>query len=165
MELSEIQQGAVREWVSEGAGLSEIQRRLESEFGMNLTFMDVRFLVIDLGLEIRDRKASTSPKMPPAEPQQDGNGPEEAEDMVFQEEPPVDGAGLAGVSIELDRITQPGAVVSGTVTFSDGVTASWMLDQLGRLALQSAQQGYTPSEQDVQAFQVEIQKALARHGF
>jgi hypothetical protein len=69
------------------------------------------------------------------------------------------------VSIKVDQVTRAGALVSGSVTFSDGNAATWYLDQLGRLGLAPKQQGYKPSPTDLQAFQMELQNELARMGF
>jgi hypothetical protein len=44
------------------------------------------------------------------------------------------------------------------VTFSDGETAEWMLDQTGRLGLNPTKPGYRPSEADVMSFQRELQR-------
>ena len=59
---------------------------------------------------------------------------------------------------------KPGAIVSGTVKFSDGVNSNWSVDQLGRLALNPSQEGYQPSAEDLQIFQKELQSALQKHG-
>jgi len=67
--------------------------------------------------------------------------------------------------VDLDRIVRPGFMVSGSVTFSDGVSGKWALDQMGRLMLETPQKGYQPSPADVQAFQRELQAQLARQGF
>ena len=75
-----------------------------------------------------------------------------------------DSGGTGGVAVTLDRIVKPGSVVSGTVRFSDGVSASWMLDQLGRLALDAGKPNYRPSPEDVQAFQVELRNLLQSRG-
>ena len=48
------------------------------------------------------------------------------------------------VSVTVDQITKPGAIVSGKVTFSDGQNAEWYLDQAGRLGVVPKQQGYKP---------------------
>jgi hypothetical protein len=56
-------------------------------------------------------------------------------------------------------------VVSGSVVFSDGVKATWALDQLGRLALDPGQSGYQPSAEDVDAFQQELSTQLQKQGF
>ena len=69
---------------------------------------------------------------------------------------------LGGVK---NQLAQAGALVSGSVTFSDGKSAVWHLDQFGRLALAPKQHGYKPSPADVQAFQRELQNELAKIGF
>ena len=70
-----------------------------------------------------------------------------------------------GLSLDVDAITKPGAVVSGTVVFSDGIKASWFLDQSGRLGLDAGDPGYKPSEDDLQVFQEQLRGALEKRGF
>jgi hypothetical protein len=66
----------------------------------------------------------------------------------------------------MDRVMQAGALASGTLTFSDGVSAKWMLDQVGRLGLSSVSTpGYQPSPEDIQAFQLELQNKIAARGY
>ena len=74
-------------------------------------------------------------------------------------------AGPGGVKVEIDRLVRPGAVVSGSVTFSDGTTGKWALDQYGRLMLDTGKKGYQPPASDVQVFQQELSTQLQRHGF
>ncbi len=74
-------------------------------------------------------------------------------------------AGAGKVKVKVDQIARPGAVASGSVTFSDGNTASWYLDQFGRLGLAPQKQGYKPPATDLQEFQVELQNELAKMGF
>ena len=71
----------------------------------------------------------------------------------------------SNVSVALDRLYQPGAVVSGQVTFSDGEQADWALDQTGRLSLKAATEGYQPVESDIQAFQQRLSALLQKQGF
>ena len=54
MNLDEAQRQKVAAWIADGAKLSEIQTRLMSEFGLKLTYMEVRFLVDDLKLTPKD---------------------------------------------------------------------------------------------------------------
>ncbi len=70
-----------------------------------------------------------------------------------------------GVSVSVDSLARPGALVSGRVTFSDGNTAEWYLDQSGRLGVMPAQQGYRPSPTDLHEFQMELQNELQKLGF
>ena len=60
---------------------------------------------------------------------------------------------------------RPGALLSGSVCFSDGVTAVWMLDQAGRLAIEPSQPDYHPSEADNAEFVKALQAEIAKKGF
>jgi hypothetical protein len=55
--------------------------------------------------------------------------------------------------------------VSGKVTFSDGNSAAWHLDQMGRLGLSPQQAGYRPPAADLQQFQAALEQELAKMGF
>ena len=69
------------------------------------------------------------------------------------------------MSLTADTIARPGTVVSGTVTFSDGKTATWYLDQTGRLGVVPVEEGYRPPSADVQEFQLLLDQQLQRMGF
>ena len=146
MNLTDTQREQVANWINSGAKLSDIQTRLFSELGLKLTYMEVRFLVDDLKLTPRDPE-TPKPATPPAEPAKS------AEPL-----PP------GGVSMTVDNIARPPAVVSGKVTFSDGQTADWYLDQTGRLGVVPKVTGYKPTAADVQQFQAALQTELARMG-
>lgn len=158
MQLNDAQKDAVRKWVAEGCGLTEIQKRLNDEFKLSVTFLDLRFLVLDLGLVIKEQAKNTSAGLNLAKA-----APASAEASDMEPDSP-DSGGTGGVAVTLDRIVKPGSVVSGTVRFSDGVSASWMLDQLGRLALDAGKPNYRPSPEDVQAFQMELRNLLQSRG-
>ncbi|MBN1557068.1 MAG: hypothetical protein JW951_02855 [Lentisphaerae bacterium] len=152
-ELTEVQKHAVAEWIEAGDDLAAIQEKLRTEFGLRLTFMDVRFLLLDLGMSVQDKPASRERTDLAGA---DGGAAAETGGAA---------PGAGGVRVEVDRITKPGSVVSGSVVFSDGQRAAWMLDATGRLGLNPEQEGYRPSQQDVGAFQQELQQELARQGF
>lgn len=158
MELNTEQKQKVKQWAAEGAGLSEIQKRLASELGVNMTYMDVRFLAIDLGLKIQDKATPINKTPAKNAAEADAGGPIAAAGDAFQ-------GAASGVSVDVDRVMKPGSLVSGTVKFSDGVTATWMIDELGRLGLSASKRGYTPPQKDLQAFQVELKKVLEKQGF
>ncbi|MCD8482677.1 MAG: hypothetical protein LR015_08450 [Verrucomicrobia bacterium] len=164
MQLTQVQQSAVRQWIEAGKTLSEVQTLLRSEHGLSLTYMDVRFLVDDLALEIKSpakpkADAKTTDLSAPAEAQ------EPAEDDVLDMDPVGEPASAGPVKVSLDRITRPGAVVSGQVTFSDGTSAQWSLDQMGRLGLSGTAPGYKPNQQDIIAFQQRLQELLSSSGY
>ncbi len=159
MQLNDEQKQAVAGWIADGAGISEVQRRIESEFGIKLTYMDVRFLLLDLEVTPKDKpspkKTEPAPLDAGAQSGADTQGGPAGDTMP----------GGGGVSVSFDKVVQPGAVVSGSVSFSDGVSATWMLDQTGRLAINASTPDYRPSEQDLQQFQVELRNGLQKMGF
>lgn len=155
MELTTEQKECVREWLAAGDSLADVQRRLREDFGLSLTYMDVRLLTLDLGAQVKDKERPAEKK------------PEAAEAGGPDAPPPVaDAGGLSGgVSVDLDKVVKPGFLVSGNVCFSDGVHATWGLDQMGRLAIQAAQPGYRPPEADLQVFQEKLRGLLERQGY
>jgi hypothetical protein len=147
MVLTDEQKKAVSAWIADGASLSDVQKRLKDELQIAMTYMDVRFLVDDLKLQIVEEEPKQSEAADRlAAAKQEGEMQREG------------GAAPGGVSVTMDRITKPHALASGKVTFSDGETAEWMLDQTGRLGLVPGKPGYRPSETDVMAFQRELQR-------
>lgn len=165
MQLNDEQKTLVTQWVKEGCGLSEIQRRITDQFKLSLTYIDVRFLIIELGLVIQDKRQSAAPTPaigPGALPSEAAGIPEEAAVQNLVPPPP---GGTGAVTVEVDRLTLPGSLVSGSVVFSDGVKANWSLDQAGRLALGAKDKSYRPSAQDVQEFQMAIARELQKRGY
>jgi hypothetical protein len=157
MNLDEAQRQKVAAWIADGATISQIQSQLASELGLKLTYMEVRFLVDDLKLTPIDPEPPkvAAPVAEAAKPADKKSAP-----------PPAGPVGATGgVSVTVDQLTRPGAIVSGKVAFSDGQQADWYLDQTGRLGVLPKQQGYKPSAADVQQFQAALQSEIARLGF
>lgn len=167
MNLDESQRKKVAEWIAEGLKLSEIQTRLAIEFGLRLTYMDVRLLVDDLKLTPKDIEPPAplppggSPLTAPSAP---GARPTPAQPGKAGPKGAAPSGAPGNVAISVDQITRPGAVVSGKVTFSDGNRADWYFDQTGRLGLVSQQAGYRPTSADLQQFQVLLDTELSKLG-
>ena len=158
MNLNEAQRQQVAAWVADGLKLSEIQSRLASELNVGLTYMEVRLLVDDLKLTPKDPEPP-KPATPIDAPAANAKAPE-----VPAEAAPAPAA-IGKVLVTVAKLARPGTLVSGNVTFSDGITAEWYLDQTGRLGVVPTQQGYKPSAADVQQFQAALEGELAKLGF
>ncbi|MFP6874226.1 MAG: hypothetical protein VCA55_12045 [Verrucomicrobiales bacterium] len=167
MDITDEQKAAVTAWVQQGEDLSAIQSRLKDELDITLTYVDTRFLLADLGLELtddaEDDDESTIPETDDAarEPAEDEPGSDDAGDAT--DTPPVDDSpsGAAGeVSVTVDSLTRVGTEFSGKVTFSDGECAAWHIDRTGQPRLDPVKEDYRPSEEDIAKFLAELHKAL-----
>ena len=158
MELSDTQKSAVTKWIQEGQSLADVQRSLREEFEISMTYMDVRFLVDDLDIEVAEEEPEP-PELSEVEAGEDAIAePAEAE--------LVDEGTNGAVTIDVDAIMRPGSLVSGTVVFSDGVSLGWQLSAAGQLSLIPGEDPeYRPSPEDVQSFQSQLEEVLRKKGF
>lgn len=134
----------VRQWAGEGVDLNGIQKRLAAECGVHMTYMDVRFLLLDHGIEIATAAAPAPEKQP------------EAPTAEAVPQPAADGK----LAVTLDELTLPGTLISGKVQFPSGTRGGWQIDQLGRFAWNDLQG--QPTAEELQAFQVELTQILSR---
>jgi hypothetical protein len=139
--LTADQIAALKQNAAQGATMSDIQRQLKEEFGHTLTYMDTRFLVLDLGIELLEEPKVEEKK---------------------EEKPAPVPTGM--VTVTMDTLTLPGSLVSGKVTFKDGETAVWMIDQSGRPGLDPDTIGYRPSQEDLLTFQMQLQALMRKNG-
>lgn len=141
-QLSTEQIASLHQWAAEGATMYDLQRRIVDEFGISITYMDTRFLVLDLGIKLIEASVE--------EPKKE------------EEKPALTPTGK--VTVTMDTLALPGALVSGKVEFSDGETAIWMLDQSGRPGLDPDTAGYRPSQPDIVEFQKQLRSLLENSG-
>lgn len=188
MNLTPEQKASVASWIVAGDSLSVVQKKLREQFQLSLTYMDVRFLVDDLELTLKDpapkadasdvtkAKAPAPAKPAAAAPEKKldtapAAGPADAADEIADADLPAEEDAvppLGGeVSVEVDGVTLiPGAIASGSVTFSDGVTGKWIVDQYGRPGFtEISQPGYRPSPENGQAFMRQLDAALRQKGY
>lgn len=200
MTLTPEQKQTVASWVAAGDNLSAVQKKLAEQFKLSMTYRDVRFLVDDLNLDLKDaapkvdasdvtKAQAARPATPRENPPPEKKGffdkakeklglgkdaavpsPDDdlADDELAEDEldnlPPAAGG---NVTVSVDKVTLiPGAMASGTVTFGDGVTGKWIVDQYGRPGFtEVSKPGYRPSPGDAQAFMQELSRALQQRGF
>src|ERR1022692_508652 len=168
MILTPEQKKAVSEWVVAGDSLYTVQKKLSDQLKISMTYMDVRFLVDDLNLQLRDPE-------PKADASDVSKGAPAAEKKGFLEKAKeklglatggvdADAAGDEGdldepgppssVRVAVDKVNlNPNAMASGT--------AKWIVDHQGRPGLlEVSKPGYRPSAADAQAFMRELSLAL-----
>lgn len=139
--LTPEQKDSLHAWAAEGATISDLQKRLKDEFDISISYMDARFLVLDLDIKLVEKKK---------------------EEEKLPEEPSLVPTGE--VTVTMDHVALPGSLVSGRVTFSDGESGIWMLDQNGRPGLDPDTPGYRPSEEDVIDFQTQLRDLIQKSG-
>ncbi|MBQ9836241.1 MAG: hypothetical protein IJO34_08015 [Akkermansia sp.] len=148
--LSPEQLDMVRRWAAQGVDLNGIQKNLVAECGVHMTYMDVRFLLLDYGIEIAK---ATAPAPAPA-PQPAAPAPA-AEESVAEPTPTMGGK----PEVTLDELQIPGTLLSGKAIFPSGVKGAWQIDQMGRFGW--SELSGKPSTAELQAFQFELTQLLS----
>lgn len=152
MTLSDKQRKTVAAWVREGMSPGEVQSKIKQEFGIALTYLELRLLMDELKVIPKDQEPPPEEKKAP---KQDDLFPDDDDP-----EPLAPKRARGKVTVTLDQIARPNALVSGKVTFSDGQKAEWYVDPLGRPAMLPDKPGYRPSQEDLMSFQMELQRVL-----
>lgn len=160
--LTDEQQAQVKAWAAEGANLNEMQEHLRSTFGVTMTYLDVRLMLVDLSVALVDRKPK--PVEEPKPEVEETSKPEADAELVATEPGVLPKEGSGGVTVSVDKVAIPTMMVSGKVTFSDGQDASWYVDQMGRLGLKGPAADYRPPEADVPLFQQQLDQLLTSQG-
>ena len=151
------------EKIAAGVSLSEIQNLVNAEFKQNLTYMDIRIMASELEIDwqqLNPKKETAVEDVTAVEAPAPAEAP--------AEEAPADSAAaapgmpdLSDTRIEVSKIARPGMMFSGSVTFANGSTADWYLDNMGRLGLENLV-GEKPTPEDIEKFQIELDKAVRK---
>lgn len=137
----------VRAWAAAGVDLNGIQKKLQTECALHMTYMEVRFLLLDHGIEI-----ATEPE-PVAQPA-------DAAPAETKQAEDAETAVPGRPKVTLDELQLPGALISGKVTFPGGVSGAWYIDQMGRFGWREL--SGSPSPVEMQDFQEELTKILGQ---
>ena len=158
MQLEPAQLESVKTWLAEGAGLSDVQKRIKEQFGVSMLYLDLRMLVLEIGASVKEPPKKTEPpKVEPAPADAAGD------DGGFGDDEEIPGAD--SIPVTLDRIVKPGALVSGEAVFPGNQKIHWMLDRAGRLAIDQAPPGFKPTQDEAVAFQQSLQTTLMKNGY
>ncbi len=145
----------------EGVKLSDIQNMLAEELDCKMTFLDLRLMAAELEdvdwskFDPSEKKAEEPAAGAPAAEASE-NAEAVGEDAATETAP----AAAGKTTVELSRLTRPGAMAHGTVNFGSGASAEWLIDEMGRLGLDKV--NGQPTENDIAEFQVELRKLFGR---
>ena len=160
----------------EGHNLSKIQDML-AEQGVKMTFMELRLIASEIETSFwqqSDPKQEPAPEPKPAaqEPAPADDADNFPEDEPGAEELPPDDAAADNAAVDggepaprgrttvtLDQLARPGFLATGGVQFGSGASGNWCLDQMGRLMFEKLEG--KPDRQDLQEFQLELQRMFA----
>lgn len=154
MQKEEIKK-IVASLLNKGISLSDIQKQLQSEHAIKMTFLDLRLMASEIeAIDWSKQKADIAAK------KAEEKAKEEAEKKALAVDGESAEAGDGKTIVEISKLTRPGAVANGSVKFGSGAKADWILDQYGRLGLDKPEGEPTP--EDLKEFQAELQKLLSR---
>ena len=137
----------IKSQLDQGVTLSDIQKLLEKEHDHRMTYMDLR--LISSELEVNWQMLDGVPEEPDSE-EEDAQA--------------VDATVVGETQINVSKLTRPGAMLHGDVTFQSGCTADWHVDSTGRLGLNPTGGSAEPGEEDIADFQEKLQAMLQRGG-
>ncbi len=140
---------SIRAWAAQGHDLNGIQKHL-TEQGVSIRFMDLRFLLLDHGIEIAEAT--------PAPVEEPTSSPAQAHEASPKQEEPAPSP--AQVKVSLDELQIPGTMLSGKAIFSSGIRGAWSFDSTGRFSWSDLSD--RPSEAELQAFQHELNTLLSQ---
>ena len=148
----------LRTWADEGAELSDFQKRLAEELEIKITYLETRFLLEDLGIELKPKEE------PEPEAEAEDESSDEVTDAVPEDFAPDAPADAGDVTVTVDSVLRPGALISGRAEFAGGKSAAWWLDQMGRLGMDPSEPDFRPSDEEMRAFQIALQKKIQETG-
>jgi hypothetical protein len=162
--LSDNQISQIQSWADEGDLLSDIQLKLNDTLEIKATYLETRFLLEDLKIELQPTPEPKKEEEEAAPEEVDPEAAPEGEEAPVENELPAPPTGDESATVTIDKVLRPQALISGRVVFDGGESAAWWLDQMGQLGFEPDTAGFKPSEGQAMAFQKELQVAVQESG-
>ncbi len=165
--LSDEQISQIQSWADSGDVLSDIQMKLNETFEIKATYLETRFLLEDLKIELLPTPEPKKEEEEPAPEAVAEDGAPEGDAAPAAEDAPAPSPAPTGdesATVTIDKVLRPEALVSGRVVFNGGEAAAWWLDQMGRLGFEPDSKDFKPTEAQAMAFQKELQVAVQQSG-
>ncbi|MCR4573941.1 MAG: hypothetical protein K5787_09255 [Lentisphaeria bacterium] len=167
----------IAEQLNAGVSLSDVQTRLAQEYGIKMTYFELRMLAMGLSVDWEKQdKPKATPAPVVAAPQEaavedetkaadtfDTETEETGLEAEADEDEELDDSeeAVAGeTKIVLDETPHPGAALSGTAVFASGASGKWLLSRSGQLGFEADEGSAEPDENDWQLFQTELRNIL-----
>ncbi len=168
----------IMEKLNSGMSLSDLQKLLDSEYGMKMTYFELRMIVSGLRIdwdkqEKKQRPVIPTPQAPSPAPKAPEPKQETSLDGLAEESQPLDeeddeeesedtdDSDDGNTVVTIDDSPMQGAVMSGSVKFASGASGKWMMNRMGQLGLASLDEGSEqPTQDDLMLFQQELQVVL-----
>lgn len=171
----------IMEKLNSGMSLSDLQKLLDSEYGLKMTYFDLRMIVSDLKIEWENQAKKHKPDVasapkaaapaveqltPEIQEESDNGEVDETNELEDEtegedEEPAEAASEDGGTSVTIDDTPMRGAILSGSVRFASGASGKWMMNQMGQLGLASLDEGSEkPTQDDLMLFQKELQATM-----
>jgi len=140
----------VKQLLTAGRSLSDILNYLHQEKSDHITYMELRLLLSEMpDAKLPEKELPKAPVLPP-EPAKTAT--------------PANAAPAGKLSISVDQMPAPGAMLSGYARFSSGAKAHWFLDEMGRLGLEPELGSGKPTDADMKEFTGQLRKMLQQSG-
>ena len=170
----------IMEKLNSGMSLSDLQKLLDSEYGMKMTYFELRMIVSGLRIdwdkqEKKQRPVIPTPQAPSPAPKAPAPKQEASLDGLAEDSQPLDDEDEeetddndetddtddGNTVVTIYDSPMPGAVMSGSVKFASGASGTWMMNRMGQLGLASLDEGSEqPTQDDLMLFQQELQSVL-----
>ncbi|MEG0024516.1 MAG: hypothetical protein RR719_04115 [Akkermansia sp.] len=158
-QLTQEQIDQLHQWAAEGLDLNGMQKRMNEEMGLRLTYMDARFLLLDLKIDLIVPKVEKPAKPAPAPVSpMSTTGMPQAQTQAQSPMPSSLFPSMGTTQVTIDEITPPHALLTGKMTFMSGAQGIWSIDKMGRIDWEPI--AGEPTEADLQSFEKELQKVL-----
>lgn len=165
----------IMEQLNAGVSLSDVQKMLDSEYGIKITYFELRMIASTLKIEWENRSskphaaapepvmAEESAEKPMDEAPEAAEEPEQMDDTEAGNEACNDDDGMPenDTVVTLDDVPAAGAAMSGTVKFASGASGKWVMTRMGQLGISELDKDSAqPTQDDIMLFQQELQLTM-----
>ena len=140
----------VAEKLNDGLKLNEIQKLLEDEHDVRMTYLDLRMLAAEVEVDW------TKQDPPPPEPADEDDEPDIEEAELV--EPP------SQVKVTVSKIARTDAAISGNYECPSGARGEWIVDHYGRPGMIPVEGTPKPTEDEMKQFQEALVSQLQSGG-